>query len=96
MDRWVMPYVEDSLLWPVLIVIVLHFVAFITPVLLMAIRDLRISALLAVAIMLYGTLRAITWDVRDRSGPGAITAILLITWVLSAIAAFYTHLRGWL
>jgi hypothetical protein len=38
-DRWLLPYVEDSALWPVLIVLLAHVAAFVTPVTLFAIRD---------------------------------------------------------
>ena len=38
-DRWVMPYITDSTLWPVLLVIMAHVVAFVAPVLLFAVRD---------------------------------------------------------
>ncbi len=95
-DRWVMPYVDDSMLWPVLIVIVLHAVAILAPALLMAIRDHRIPALLVIAILLYGSVRAIVWEVRRRDGAGAITGMLLVTWTLSVIAALYGDARGWI
>ena len=60
-ERWLLPYFEDSSLWPVLLVVVAALAAFLAPVLLMAARSLDLRALAATALAGFGTFRALRW-----------------------------------
>ena len=88
-DLWIMPYIRDSSLWPVLVVFILHIAAFLAPVLLYAVRDARIGPIVAVAVVGVLTLRGFRWEMRARNQFGAISWLIVVSWAVSAIAAFF-------
>jgi len=93
-DRHVLTYVREPTLGPVLFVVIGHVVAFLGPALLLALRDrhplsagvLVLSALASVAV--------VVWEVRRARRPGALTAVLAVTWLLSAGLAVAPHRSG--
>lgn len=93
-ERWVLPYIEDSTLWPVLIVVLGHLVAFVAPVILMAVRDRWFPAIGALTGLLLLTTFATIEEVRGRGRPGAQTAILAVAWTLCAGGAFVADHYG--
>lgn len=93
-DRWVMPYLEDSALWPVLIVIIAHIVAFTAPVLLFAFRDRRFVGMAALLLMGFASVQAVRYDLGRRGRPAAITGLLTACWVLSSAAAYFASEWG--
>jgi len=95
-DRWVMPYVRDSTLWPVLLVVMAHVMAFVAPVLLYAIRDHHLAAFAALAGTLYLTFGVIRYDVRRSRRPAALSIIVLVIWAASIAAAYYGNRTGFL
>lgn len=88
-DLWIMPYIRDSSLWPVLIVLVAHVVAFVTPVLLFAVRDARIGPMIAIGVLAILTVKGFRWEMRTRRAFGAISWLIVVCWTASAIAAYF-------
>jgi hypothetical protein len=87
LERWALPFVRDSTLWPILVVVIGHVVAFAAPVMLLAVRDGRLSswaALLGLAALTVGLLRS---EAHPRRRPGPLGSVALTTWLLSAAAA---------
>lgn len=95
-DMWIMPYLRDSSLWPVLVVLVLHVVAFVTPALLFAIREHRPGAIVAVGVLSLLTLRGFRWEIRSRGKFGAISWLIVATWISSLLAAYVANLYDFL
>ena len=91
MKRWVLPFVEDPLLWPVLLVVIGHAVALVTPVLLLAVRDRRIPAMGALALLVGLSVSVVSGDLRRRGRPAAPSVFVLVTWALSGAAAVAAH-----
>lgn len=91
MKHWVLPFVEDPLLWPVLLVVIGHVVALVAPVLLLAVRDRRIPAMGALALLVGLSVSIVNGDVRRRGRPAMPSAFLLVTWLLSGAAAVAAH-----
>ena len=89
LQRWVLPYIEDSALWPVLIVLVAHVMAFISPMIAFTVRDQSIPAGLVVVWLAYMSYRGARYErvVRDRHG--SFTWILVVTWAVSFVGAYY-------
>ena len=86
-ERFFRPFVEEPLLWPVLLVIVGHVVAFLVPVMLFSVRDRRpfaMAALLGLALL---SVQGVRLEWRQRGRPGALGAILLTTWITSTVVA---------
>jgi hypothetical protein len=90
-DMWIMPYLRDSSLWPVLVVLVLHVVAFVVPVLLFAARDRRTGAIFALGVLMLLTLRGFRWEIRSREKFGAISWLIVATWITSLLAAYLAN-----
>ena len=95
-DLWIMPYLRDSALWPVLIVLIVHLVAFVAPALLFAIRDRRIGALVAISIVVLLSLRGVYWEIRNRKTFGAISWLIVVCWLSSFVAAYFANLHDFL
>ncbi len=77
----------DSTLQPLFVVILGHVVAFLAPVVVLALRDRSVFALAALAIMLVASVSALWRDWQQYRRPGPIGGTLLIVWVLTAGAA---------
>lgn len=93
-ERFVLVFVHEPMLWPVLLVAIGHAVALVTALLLLALRERRVSAiggLLAVAFLSVSALRL---ELRRRGRPGALSAIGLSTWLLSGAAALAADRYG--
>lgn len=88
-DLWVMPYLRDSSLWPVLVVLIAHVVAFIAPLMLYAVRDARGGPMIGMGIVAFFTIRGFRWEMRTRNQFGAISWLIVVSWVASAVAAFF-------
>ena len=91
LERFIMHYLEDSALWPIVIVIIGHLVALASFALLFAVRERRVSAALATAVMLWGSFLALRWEYRRHGHLGIITVLLAITWLVSALTAYAGH-----
>jgi uncharacterized membrane protein HdeD (DUF308 family) len=91
LDTVIAPFVRDSMLWPILAVFVLHLVAGLSYALVFALREQRPVALLALLIGVWFTAGGVRTELRVRHRPAALSLILAITWLLSALAAF----AGW-
>jgi hypothetical protein len=89
-DRFVLVFVREPTLWPVLLVVIGHVVAFLGPLLLWSVRDGGRTASAVLALLLSLSLAAGVWELRSR-GLGALTGLLLASWAASAGAAVAAH-----
>jgi len=89
LERWVLPYIEDSALWPVLIVVIAHVVAFIAPLCLYAIRERSLVAMVAVAWLAFLTVQGMRYEKGLRGRFGSFSWLLLVTWAASGVAAYF-------
>ncbi len=87
-DRWIRPYVEESTLWPVLIVVLAHLAAFVAPVVLFALRDRRVPSMAALAVLLVASGSAIGVDLAKRR-VGLITGLVLAAWAMTGLFAYF-------
>ena len=87
-DSWIRPYVVESTLWPVLIVVLAHIAAFVAPVVLFALRDRRIPSMAALAVLLVASGSAIGVDVAKRR-VGLITGLVLAAWAITGLFAYF-------
>ncbi|MFQ5698135.1 MAG: hypothetical protein ACE5IL_07605 [Myxococcota bacterium] len=87
LERWLLPYMRESLLWPVLAAIVGHIVAVVAPALLYALRDHSPLGALALALLLALSVGGAHEEVRQCGRPGALGGVILVTWILSGAVA---------
>jgi hypothetical protein len=92
-EEWVMPYVEDSTLWPVLLVVIVHMMAFIAPVMLLAVRDRLLGPFLTLGILGGLSVWVFVYDWRVRQRPGPFSWIVVSCWLGSLVMAYYADLH---
>lgn len=93
-ERWVLPYFNDSSLWPVLLVVLAALIGFVATALLYAVRDREPLGIVASGLMVVGTLRAVRWEWKLRGRPVPIGVTLGFVWVASAVTAWYGARSG--
>lgn len=93
-DLWVMPYLLDPGLRPILIVVMAHVVAFTAPVLLLATRDRSPGPIIATLVLMILSYRGLRFEKRARGAYGAISIALGITWIFAGIAAWFANDMG--
>ena len=93
-ERWIWPYVQDSTLWPTLLVAAGAVVSFVAPVILLAVRDRWMPAMGAIAGLALLTTFATfeEWSARRRLG--AQTALIAVAWGLCIGGAFLADHYG--
>ena len=87
-DRSVLPYLEESTRWPVLIVVLVHVAALLAPLILRSLRDRGVAAMAAMALLIVLSLRVFVGDSRRRRF-GPLSGLILVTWMLSAVIAYF-------
>jgi hypothetical protein len=93
-DRWIAPFVREPLLWPVTAVLVAHAVAFLAPIQLLALRDRRLAALAALALLLVLSGTAVRKEIARLHHPGLACALLGVVWGLAAVLAVVADRTG--
>jgi hypothetical protein len=93
-ERYLMPFVREPTLWPVLIVLLAHAAAFIAPAMIFAWRDggRGSAALLGVLVLL--SAGVVVFEIRRWRRPAALTAVLVVTWALSVLLALLAARAG--
>jgi len=87
-DRYLLPAVREPTMLPILLVVIGHIVAFITPALLFAVRDRSFFAMVALFAIGVLTVQCVRFEVGRYNRPDVLSAILLATWVASGAAAW--------
>ena len=93
-QRWVLPYFEDTSLWPVLLVVLAALIAFVSLAALFAVRDREPLGIVASGLLIVASVRAIRWEWQIRGRPGAIGVTLVVVWILAAGSAWYGARSG--
>lgn len=93
-ERWIAPFVREPLLWPVGIVLIAHAVAFLAPVLLLALRDRRFGALGALTGIVVLSGAAARAELARLHRPGVVCGLLAATWACAVAAAVLAHRTG--
>lgn len=93
-ERFILPFVREGPLWPILIVVMSHAAAFLAPLLLLSLRDRTSAAgaaLAGVALLSAGVVR---YEVRRLRRISALSGVLFATWLLSAVLAWIADRYG--
>ncbi len=93
-DRFILVFVHESMLWPILVVIIGHVVVFTAPALLLALRDGRASAFAALLLLGFFSVQIVRFDLRRSGRLGALSALVTVVWVLSVALAWVAHETG--
>ncbi len=87
-ERWVMPYLRDSGLWPILFAFLGITATFLSVPLLYSVRDRNLVAMAGVAFLIGGpTAALIRYERRTTGRVGAVSKVLIGTWIAAAVLA---------
>ena len=92
-DRWILVFVREPTLWPVMLVVIGHAVALLAPLMLFAYRDGQRGSAVTLAVLGIPCLAGVVWEIRRR-GPGALTGLVASTWSLGVAAALTADQYG--
>ena len=87
LERALLPFLREQTLWPVLVVLVIHFVAMVAPLLVLMLRDGNAWAGTGVATFAFATAACIGMDLRSRRRLGSVSGLLAIVWLLCVVGA---------
>ncbi len=91
---WILPYLEDTALWPVLMAVLGHVVVLIVPLLVFAQRSGHPVAYLFLAALGFVSVQLVWVEVQALRRPGALTGVVVVTWGVSIPLASYTGQLG--
>lgn len=92
-EEWLRPFLTDITLWPVTIVVVVVLTTLGGTLLLWAIREHRPAAIMALVLVLVGSVESVLREWRRRRF-GPVCGAVLAWWLLSAAAGCALVLLG--
>jgi len=92
-ETWVMPYLEDSALWPVAFALLGHVVVVIVPVMLLVWRG-SVPAVAPLLLLLSGSAYLLHMEFRAKRRPGVLSVAVLLTWGSSVPLAYVAETTG--
>lgn len=84
--RYVMPFLEESGLWPVLFALLGHIVVIIAPLLLALSRG-GVAAAVPLTFLIMTSFWLGKTELQDRGRPGPVAVVIALIWVGSVIGA---------
>jgi hypothetical protein len=93
-EQWVLPYVDDIALWPVLVALLGHVAVILVPLMVQVIRNQSIPALGVLAMLAWNSWLVVRMELRAIGRAGRLTAAMLGTWTISLPLAWWTESIG--
>ncbi len=93
-EKWVLPFLDETSLWPVLIAVIGHIVALLTLVVLTAWRQPLPVGAFGVGLMLVISGRLAWTEISFYQRPGAMTGFIALCWALSIGGAVFAQHYG--
>jgi hypothetical protein len=95
LEKFVLPYITNSALWPVLFAIIGHIAVLLAMPMVNVWRDHSIPSAAALGFLLFGPCGAVVrWEWRTNRKPGPLSWTLLITWAMSVGLAYLAARYG--
>lgn len=94
LEQWILPYLREPSLWPVLIAVMGHVVVVVVALELDVWREGSIGSGITLAALIAATAGGCGFEVRRVGGPGALTYTLALTWAASVGGAWIAARTG--
>jgi hypothetical protein len=95
-EDWVLPYVDDFMLWPVAFALLAHVLVVIVPLILAVYRYGSLWSIAWLLGMSYGTVRLIQMERHALGRFGGVTLSLVLMWAPAAPLAWWAQQTGFL
>ena len=92
--NWVLPYISDSLLWPILFVVWAHAVLGLAVVVVISFTGNLFLGLALCSVLLSVSGRLVWFEIQVRRRPGGLTAFLLVTWIAGGVVGYWGSVNG--
>lgn len=96
MDEWVLPYVKESTLWPVLFAIAGHFVVVYAMILLSVYRDGLQGHWGWLMFSVATSFAPAIWELRLFKRPGGVFVVVFLTWASAVAVAWIGERTGFI
>jgi hypothetical protein len=93
-EKYVLPYARDALLWPVTFSVLAHGSVVLAPLFLHMARGFAPGSILAAALIGAGTIKVMSFEWKAIRRPGAVTALLTLTWLGGVGLAWLANKHG--
>lgn len=93
-DTWILPYLQESALWPVLVAVLGHVVVGLVPLLLAVVRSGSVPAGLALGGLGLGSLGLCAVEARHLRRPGIVCGVTAATWACAIGLAWLCERTG--
>ena len=91
---WVIPYLDDSILWPVAVSLLGHVVVVIVPLMLDIYRHHNLTSVAVLLAMLAGSAWLVRIELRALGRPRAVTGVRAAMWLVSMPFAWFAERTG--
>jgi hypothetical protein len=92
--EWVLPYLREPALMPVLLALLGHVVVVLAPLMLAVWRVHSVEAALLLLLVAGGSVFPLRWECLDEGRPGGVSATVVLTWLASVAAAYFGDRTG--
>jgi hypothetical protein len=96
MEQWLLPYLREPVLWPVLVALLGHVMVGLAPLMLLVWRTGNGTALVLLGGLLLGTAGLVTFEGVRFGRPGPVTFTCALTWLSSGALAWLGESTGFL
>jgi hypothetical protein len=93
-EQWVLPYVDDIALWPVLFALLGHVLVVIVPLMLQVYRHGSSWAVLILLLLSGATMALVRMEHVAKGRFGMLSLVMLITWSSSLPFAWFAERTG--
>jgi hypothetical protein len=94
MEQWLLPYLREPVLWPVLVALLGHVVVGLAPLMLVVWRTGNPTALVLLGLLSLGTAGLVGFEALRFHRPGAVTLTCALTWLSSGALAWLGERTG--
>lgn len=91
---WVLPYLDDSILWPVLFALVAHVLIVIVPLMLQVWRYQNVGAGMMLLILLTASVHLARMEWQALGRPRGLTLVLTVVWLSSLPCVWLAETTG--
>jgi len=92
--NWILPYIQEPTLWPVLFALLGHVVVIIAPMMLFVQRHGSVKSLIGLCLMAFVSAAFIRFELKYRRRPGGVSFTVLLTWASAAGLAWISDYYG--
>jgi len=93
-QTWILPYINEPVLYPVAFALIGHVVMLIAPMMLFVHRHRSTNSIVILTLLAVGSAALVRFEFKYRRMPGPVTVVVALTWMSSAGLAWISDYYG--